>query len=275
MKAMKKKYSIAICVFTSIVGFGGVTYGQTDYILENNRQFMPPNCPVYTVNAVDDDSMSVIYWKLPPVLKPGMTYLVQVKWKFWTNHVPVFYMNYFGDWNPNVELAQSQMYGGIPSCDEEFIDVFTFTVPTTPGWYRIRFMARGWYDPVTSFYGTSGVLPNWYSEILFHSGYNVKVEEKDVFPSTYEVSQNFPNPARMQMTIQYQIPTESNVRIIVYNTAGQIVKTLINGERIKTGNYNIVWDGKDSEGKEVSTGTYFYTLDVNGKQTSKKAILLK
>ena len=277
MFPVKRRLLCEVLAFLVIVSSKG--YAQTDYILQNLEptggiQFMLPNDPVYTVGNTAD-SMSVIYWRLPPVLTPGMSCKVVVKWKFWTNHVPVLYMNYFGDWNPNVELAQSSMYGGIPSCDEEFTDIFTFTVPTTPGWYRIRFIARGWYDPVTSFYGTSTVLPNWYSEILFHSGYDIKVEEKEVFSSTYGVSQNFPNPARVRTTIQYQTPNDSDVRITIYNTAGQVVKTLINGERKMAGNYTIVWDRQDNQGKEVLPGTYFYTLDVNGKTTTKKAIIVE
>jgi|GEM_PF-3861492 len=161
--------------------FSTLAYGQTDYILQGvsngTIQFMPPNDPIYTVGVDygpgNRDSMSILYWRLPPVLTPGMSCKVVVKWKFFTDHYPVFYMNYFGNWQPNTELARSSMYGGIPSPNQEFTDSFNFVVPSTPGWYRIRFMARGWYDPVTSFYGTPSALPNWYSEMIFHSGYPI------------------------------------------------------------------------------------------------------
>lgn len=257
-------------------------YAQIDYILENltpsgNIRFLPPSSPMYCALHTPDDSVRVIYFSIPPIVKPGMPIRVYVKWQFWTNHIPVIYANYFGNWQPNTELAKSQLYGGIPYPHQIFVDSFTFNAPTTPGWYRIRFMVRGWYDPVISFYGTPDRLPIAFCEVIFHVGYNIPVEEGNTFLSHYgyEISQNFPNPARNRTIIEYQIPIEGNVYLIIYNTAGQIINTLINGEKQKPGKYTIEWDCRDSAGNPVPSGSYFYTLKINGEVLTKKAIIVK
>jgi len=100
------------------------------------------------------------------------------------------------------------------------------------------------------------------------------LNENNVLPSTYELYQNFPNPFREQTTIKYQIPTESNVRITIYNATGQLVRTLIDGEK-KAGEYTTVWDGRNNRGEKVLSGSYFYQIEAGDYRSPKKMILVK
>ena len=86
---------------------------------------------------------------------------------------------------------------------------------------------------------------------------------------------NYPNPFNPETTFSFSIPTDSNVNFSVYNIKGQKVKTLTNKKHDK-GLHKLIWNGKDTFGKEVSSGVYMYKLDVNGKTKSiKKCLLLK
>ena len=75
---------------------------------------------------------------------------------------------------------------------------------------------------------------------------NQGVEEKQ--SSIFWLFQNYPNPFISSTSIRYSIAKSGRVELKIYNVAGQLVKTLVNGEQ-KAGTYKIEWDGKDEEGR--------------------------
>lgn len=90
----------------------------------------------------------------------------------------------------------------------------------------------------------------------------------------YELYQNFPNPFNPSTVIKYSIPKASNVKILIYNTVGQKVETLVNKYQ-NQGTYEVNWNAAN-----MSSGIYFYSIKangVNGKRffSVKKMILLK
>lgn len=86
---------------------------------------------------------------------------------------------------------------------------------------------------------------------------------------------NYPNPFNPTTTISFSIPNESNVKISIYNTKGQKVKTLTNNQ-YENGSYSIIWNGIDDSGNLVCSGVYLYKLIVNGKaELVRKCLLLK
>jgi hypothetical protein len=91
----------------------------------------------------------------------------------------------------------------------------------------------------------------------------------------YALEQNYPNPFNPITKINFTIPEESSVKLIVYNTIGQAVNTLID-EVTAAGTHEVLWNGL-----EASSGIYFYTIDVSSLESDKsykstrKMILLK
>jgi hypothetical protein len=81
-----------------------------------------------------------------------------------------------------------------------------------------------------------------------------------------------PNPARSRATISWQVPVLSDVSLRVYNTAGQLVKVLVDG-KTKPGAYTSVWNGTDTRGRRLASGVYFYALDSGSKRISRKLVL--
>ncbi len=86
---------------------------------------------------------------------------------------------------------------------------------------------------------------------------------------------NYPNPFNPTTTISFSIPDESKIDLSVYNIKGHKIKSLVK-ESFDAGNHSIVWNGNDESGNSVSSGLYFYKLNVNGKtEAVKKCLLLK
>ena len=100
------------------------------------------------------------------------------------------------------------------------------------------------------------------------------VEAASNLPASVSISQNYPNPFNPSTTIEYSLPRPTDVRIDVFNLLGQKVATLVEA-RQAPGSYRTVWDGKDSNGRTVSSGIYFYTIAADNREGSRSMLLLK
>ncbi|MCK4980560.1 MAG: T9SS type A sorting domain-containing protein, partial [Candidatus Delongbacteria bacterium] len=85
----------------------------------------------------------------------------------------------------------------------------------------------------------------------------------------------YPNPFNPTTTIKFSIPEEGEVDLTIYNIKGQKIKTLAKNQYVK-GDHSIIWNGNDELGNSVSSGLYFYRLNINGNtEAIKKCLLLK
>jgi len=106
--------------------------------------------------------------------------------------------------------------------------------------------------------------------------YSVQVAVNLTFvPSEYYVSQNYPNPFNPSTTIKYSLPVESNVRINIYNSIGEMIDELVS-ETQSSGNYEVTWNAQN-----YSSGIYYYSFEVsstdgsNSHREMKKIVFLK
>jgi len=90
-------------------------------------------------------------------------------------------------------------------------------------------------------------------------------------PENYALYQNFPNPFNPTTEIRFALKNNSIVDLAVYNIKGQRIKTLL-GQNLDFGYHKAVWNGDDSEGKRVSSGIYFYILNVKSNEDNYKEI---
>jgi flagellar hook assembly protein FlgD len=89
--------------------------------------------------------------------------------------------------------------------------------------------------------------------------------------------QNRPNPFNPLTTISYSIPIAADakrVTLSILDISGRLVKTLVDEEQ-RGGLHEARWDGSDAGGNLVSSGVYFYVLDVGGERRTRKLVLLK
>ncbi|MCK5840325.1 MAG: BNR-4 repeat-containing protein [Bacteroidales bacterium] len=69
----------------------------------------------------------------------------------------------------------------------------------------------------------------------------------------------YPNPFYQQVRICFELNTAGRILLRIYTIQGQLINTLINGNK-QPGEYELIWNGKDLNGKEIKTGLYLIRL---------------
>ena len=93
-------------------------------------------------------------------------------------------------------------------------------------------------------------------------------------PATSGLSPNFPNPFNASTQIAYDIATPGPVRLTIYNTLGQPVRTLV--DQFQTaGSYQVRWDARDQQGTALAAGVYLVRLHYPGGEQTRRLLLLK
>lgn len=95
------------------------------------------------------------------------------------------------------------------------------------------------------------------------------IEKEQILPKSFVLKQNYPNPFNPSTTIEFGVPKTVNVRIEVYNIAGQRVKTLLN-RKMQAGNHEVKFNAEN-----LSSGMYYYRIEAGEYQDVKKMILLR
>ncbi len=90
----------------------------------------------------------------------------------------------------------------------------------------------------------------------------------------YDLKQNCPNPFNPATIIQYAVPQASRVELKIYDSLGRLITTLVDAAK-GSGEYEVVWEGKDSMGKSVPSGAYFYKIKIGDYVSAKKMIYVK
>ncbi|RMH70709.1 MAG: choice-of-anchor D domain-containing protein [Gemmatimonadetes bacterium] len=94
-------------------------------------------------------------------------------------------------------------------------------------------------------------------------------------PEQVTLHQNVPNPFNPKTAIRYELPQSMAVHLQVYDVAGRLVQTLLDGATQAAGQYTVEWNGTDLSGQPVSSGLYFYRLETGEFTDMKSMILLR
>ena len=98
-------------------------------------------------------------------------------------------------------------------------------------------------------------------------------------PKETELLANYPNPFNPETWIPYRLAEDAFVTLTIYDTVGQIVRTLEVGHRIASAYENrskaIYWDGRNGVGESVASSVYFYTLTAGDFSATRKMLILK
>ncbi len=97
---------------------------------------------------------------------------------------------------------------------------------------------------------------------------------KKVITNDFVLENNYPNPFNPTTTIKFSVPNITKVSLVVYNTLGQKVRTLINNKTL-SGNQTAVWNGKNDFGSSVPSGVYYYRMESGSNTITKSMVLLK
>jgi hypothetical protein len=98
--------------------------------------------------------------------------------------------------------------------------------------------------------------------------------EETAIPYKFNLEQNYPNPFNPETRISFDLPVKGNATLRIYDIIGSEIRTLINSE-LEKGSYHVTWNGKDNNGKNVSSGVYIYKLDFENSSLVKKMNLVR
>ncbi len=179
-------------------------------------------------------------------------------------------------WSPpelDSTVSYYKIYRSVDTSDYDSIgttsDTTYFFMGSMGHTYRVKVSA------VNSF-GIEGALSEASPDTILRSGVDEAQDEK--IPKTLSLDQNFPNPFNPSTTIRYQLPAVSDQRsavsLKIYNILGQEVRILVDEEQVP-GYYRVIWDGRNSLGRGVSGGVYYYQLRCGSFIRTRRMIFLK
>nr|MCU0345112.1 T9SS type A sorting domain-containing protein [Ignavibacterium sp.] len=117
---------------------------------------------------------------------------------------------------------------------------------------------------------------------LFRADWGLGVEENGEPPFDFSLSQNYPNPFNPSTNIEFRIADFGFVSLKIYDVLGNEIATLVNEEK-QPGIYEVKFSIHSDEGRNLSSGKYFYQLKVRGPEINsgqgfietKKMVLMK
>ena len=185
------------------------------------------------------------------------------------------------DVRPNYLLGYINLYEGNGIVSDVSIEINGSTYsPDEIGYYGIE-LESGFYEVTVSL---ENYVTQTFNNIEILDGtettLNVTLEaissiENEIVSDLFHL-QNYPNPFNPFTTISFSLTAEDaeNAEIEIFNIKGQKVNTLVN-EILPAGEHSVIWNGRDSSGKRVSSGIYFYKLKAGNYQKVRKMVLLK
>jgi Leucine-rich repeat (LRR) protein len=98
-------------------------------------------------------------------------------------------------------------------------------------------------------------------------------------PEKTQLLANYPNPFNPETWIPYELATDTEVRLTIYNTHGVVIRSLELGHQ-SAGYYTgrdraAYWDGRNALGEQVASGLYFYQLETDTQSLLRKMVILK
>lgn len=147
--------------------------------------------------------------------------------------------------------------------------VYMLQLPTILTYY-----AQG-FDTVSQRQVAPTLFESGWSGSIDLRGISLAIEEKKPVPRMIEFHHPTPNPAREAVSIGFALPKAADVRLVVMDVGGRVVRTLRKG-RQELGVHAISWNGTGDNGRRCSPGAYFVRLQVDGEAIgSQKVVLLQ
>jgi FlgD Ig-like domain len=125
---------------------------------------------------------------------------------------------------------------------------------------------------ITLFWSAAGI-DDIEMDFTFQTEDFVDALDTEIIPAAV-LGQNYPNPFNPETTITYNLSSSTTAELSIYNIKGELVRSF-GKSRQEVGEHIIVWDGKDNQNHDLSSGMYLYKLNVSQESFTRKMILMK
>ena len=85
----------------------------------------------------------------------------------------------------------------------------------------------------------------------------------------------YPNPFNPSTTISFELQSQVEVALDIFDIRGRVVKTLVAGESLGQGPHQVIWDGRDNSGRVAAAGVYFYRMKAGDHLETRRMALVK
>ena len=175
------------------------------------------------------------------------------------------------DASPIGDLAGYKIYFDTDSSGFPFADTIDVGNNTS---YTLSGLEPGLaYFIATTCYDTDG-NESWYSNEVSATPTALAVEESPGIPASFALHQAYPNPFNPSTTIRFELPEQMETVLLIHNILGQEVIRLID-RQVEAGYQQVVWNGRDTFGRQVPSGIYIARLLAPTYTRSIKLVLLK
>ena len=84
-----------------------------------------------------------------------------------------------------------------------------------------------------------------------------------------------PNPFNPRTEIRFRLETAGPVSLRIYDLAGRLVRTLVDGGALEAGLHEVSWEGRSDQGQALASGLYFPRLQAGGEVRTGRVVLAK
>jgi len=186
-----------------------------------------------------------------------------------------------GYWNNQVYLYALSVGGAVYQRVGSGSFEYKGSVPSGGGAAPFRSITLTNWDQIDDIW-----VVNWHGDYCYSPDCGVDwtcygpitgVSEADKRQSEDEAgaAQSVPNPFAFSSRLSYEVPAPgARAAVRVFDVRGRLVRTLVDGWT-EPGQQFVQWDGRDSRGRTVPSGTYFYSVEVNGERVTKKTMIVR
>jgi hypothetical protein len=163
----------------------------------------------------------------------------------------------------HAQVSEAPDFGSL-AMDEENIINTRYTASLESG------KTYHWRIAAANAEGEGPYSPSW---SFSTAGTGVERADK-MIPDAFALQPVYPNPFNATVTITYDVPESAPIELVVYNTAGQAIKTLVSGVQ-PPGSHVIQWHGIDESGMHVPSGLYICRMKTENHMFIQKMMLLQ
>jgi hypothetical protein len=237
------------------------------------RPYTPENCTFFYTVVGDN---------VPPSVPTGLS----------ISNDPDYHPLIQWDHNPETDLDGYKVFRWIYRDDDDFVQIgdvpagtnyyidyeYVTEHPGPSGWSSLADYTVLAYDSVGNESNradsiTIKILDPYRPQEVMEK-YNYSDSYKDIIPDKYELLPPYPNPFNSQIKIKFNLPDESFTKIEIYNSNGQLIKTIVSNI-LHAHSYEVIWDATDSNGNIISGGIYLIVMTTDCYKESKKVVLIK